>query len=182
MLRRLVKPSKSLGLKFLRESYIPKAPILRAAAITTGLLLGAVVQPISYSEAKTVIPLIPVSEVVLQPADDEENIIYQALQAVASFGTWIMSCLHVVFRCGKLCLTFTPALATLPITLVFPTESVANWWWGIFRSCICYAGPTYIKFAQVLPHCTVSFVVNSISRILCFHMRALASTVGCNET
>jgi len=62
---------------------------------------------------------------------------------------WLLKTLRALLRCGLLWLNFLPAVATSPV-LALQSETLNRWWWGLFRSSICSAGPTFIKFSQVI--------------------------------
>lgn len=83
-------------------------------------------------------------------SDYQESLFPMVIQSLSDAFIWLWSCFRVTYRCCKLCLTFAPAIMSLPIALVFPSDLAMDWWWSLFRYSICAAGPTFIKLSQVL--------------------------------
>ena len=79
----------------------------------------------------------------------ENGYIDTMIDAVSNILSWFWSYFYSSCRCISLGITFSPALALVPIMMVCPARTLYDWWWSIFRSSICNAGPTFIKFAQV---------------------------------
>jgi hypothetical protein len=88
-------------------------------------------------------------QVVAKEMDACSDIIPCAIQVVNDAVSWLLGCLLTLMRCGSLCMIFTPAVTALPVALATSNDTVWDWWWCMFRSSICSAGPTFIKFAQV---------------------------------
>jgi len=69
---------------------------------------------------------------------------------------WLLKVLQALIRCGMLWLQFLPALITAPV-LITQSQTLSSWWWSILRASICNAGPTFIKFSQVVSQDTRDF-------------------------
>lgn len=102
---------------------------------------------VSNNQALTIYPVKASVSAVLSPKIDEthDNSI---LQVLGSFFDWLSSGLQTLLRCGALWVHFLPPVVASPL-LAIQMDEINDWWWNLFRSSICNAGPTFIKFAQV---------------------------------
>lgn len=90
-------------------------------------------------------------------ATPNERVLNQRVKEVSSTITqkargyleWLLKVLQALARCGMLWLQFLPAVATAPV-LIMQSQTLTTWWWSVLRAGICNAGPTFIKFSQVL--------------------------------
>ena len=65
---------------------------------------------------------------------------------------WLVNAVKAAARCGMLCLYFLGPCSTLPVVWFCNVDTLYVWWWNMFRSSICNAGPSFIKLAQVSFH------------------------------
>ena len=154
---------------------------LRRAALTRNhsryaLLIAssaAAVLTRSYAEEYRVSPV----AIVQPPKQNCRNVTgvrRNAAKSIRSALEWLLKTLRALLRCGLLWLNFLPAVATSPV-LALQSETLNAWWWGLFRSSVCNAGPTFIKFSQV--------IVLLYHSIRYYHFKSCHSfTVGGNET
>ena len=102
----------------------------------------------SYADEYRVSPV-----AVVQPSKQNRRNVAEvrrdAVKSIRSALEWLLKTLRALLRCGLLWLNFLPAVATSPV-LALQSETLSAWWWGLFRSSICSAGPTFIKFSQVI--------------------------------
>ena len=86
---------------------------------------------------------------------------------------------RILQRSTYLALVYVPALITSPI-LIIANDSITEWWWGLFKSCIISSGPCSLKFAQWIATRPDLFPVT-----LCDQLKSLqvhATTYPLNQT
>ena len=135
-----------------RRIRLPRTSLIRLIAVSTAasyatlkLTANDAIPEIDNADFSSQLVTIPHHN-----PDDLSDITSYVLETIENAISWFLSLIRNTFRCGFLLLTFTPAAATVPCTLLLPNEVFIEWWWSLFRSCICSAGPSFIKFAQVL--------------------------------
>ncbi len=102
----------------------------------------------SYAEESVASPVY----VIQPPKQISRNVAEvqcNAAESIQKTLDWLLKTLRALLRCGLLWLNFLPAVAASPM-LALQSETLNTWWWGLFRSSICSAGPTFIKFSQVI--------------------------------
>ena len=137
--------SKSTASRGLRKAASPRISSRYGLLIASS---AAAVLTRSYAEEYRVSPV----SVVQPPKQHCRNVTEvrrDAAKTIRSALEWLLKTLRALLRCGLLWLNFLPAVATSPV-LALQSETLSAWWWGLFRSSVCSAGPTFIKFSQVI--------------------------------